>query len=58
MAVQPIFPLVEKERVGGQALHGEVVELEELDELVGCLGASQSVTVYLREAGRSGKGLK
>ena len=59
MAVQPIFvPLVEEERVGGQVIPGEWLELEELKELKGGSGARWSIAVYLREAWRIGKGLK
>ena len=58
MAVLPIVPLVEEERVGGQASAGEGVELKELEELEVCSGASQSVFMYLREAQRIGKVLK
>ena len=57
-AVQPIVPLVEEERVGGQVILGERLELKELKELEGCSGASWSVTVYLREAQRIHKGHK
>ena len=57
MAMKPIVPLVEEERVGGQAIAGEGLELKELEELKGCSGASQSVLVYLREAQRIGEGL-
>ena len=41
MAMQPMFvPLVEEEGVGGRVKLGEQVELEELKELEGGLGAS------------------
>ena len=58
MAVQPIAPLVKEKRVGGPTIAGGRLELKELEELEGCLGANRSVLVYLREAQRIGKGLK
>ena len=58
MDMQPIVPLVEEDRVGGQVIGGEWGKLEELEEFKGVGGASQSVRMYLREAWRIGKGLK